>query len=161
MPMQRYIRPEAQIMTALNGMNDRDMVDQCLMYRYIISYEPMNFHGFLHDFPATVEYGERMNALRTKLRKWLWDGTFTDTVGAKMSFSGGDIFGKFARFVADDGSEMIVASNYTDETIEVRAELDSLKMLSRYRAVEDEGWTAIPESGLVEIPAHSAVVIGE
>ena len=32
-------------MTAVTGFNDRNMVNQCLMYRYIISYEPYNFKG--------------------------------------------------------------------------------------------------------------------
>ena len=41
-------------MTAVTGFNDRNMINQCLMYRYIISYEPYNFKGRLDDYPLTA-----------------------------------------------------------------------------------------------------------
>ena len=50
-------------MTAVNGFYDRNMINQCLMYRYIISYEPFHFKGWLHDYPETVAYGNAMDAL--------------------------------------------------------------------------------------------------
>jgi len=28
-------------MTAVTGFDDRDMVNQCLLYRYVMSYEPI------------------------------------------------------------------------------------------------------------------------
>ena len=62
-PLSRYMLPEAQFMTAVTGFNDRSMVNQCLMYRYIISYEPYNFKGHLDDYPLTMAYGEQMDAL--------------------------------------------------------------------------------------------------
>ncbi len=39
-------------MTAVTGFNDRNMLNQCLLYRYIISYEPYNFKGTAGGFPA-------------------------------------------------------------------------------------------------------------
>ena len=75
-PLSRYLQPHAQFMTAVTGFNDRNMVNQCLMYRYIISYEPYNFKGRLDDFPLTLQYGQKMDALRSELRNYFWDGEF-------------------------------------------------------------------------------------
>ena len=40
-------------MTAVTGFNDRNMINQCLLYHYVISYEPYNFKGRLDDYPLT------------------------------------------------------------------------------------------------------------
>jgi hypothetical protein len=86
-PLSRYLRPDVTVMTALTGFDHRNMVNQCLLYRYVISYEPFNFKGRLPDIPKTVEYGMQMDRLRGELRAWLWDATFQDTVGAEMQGS--------------------------------------------------------------------------
>jgi hypothetical protein len=39
-PTARLMRPHGEIMTAVLGFNDRNMINQCLMDRYVISYEP-------------------------------------------------------------------------------------------------------------------------
>ena len=46
------------------------MINQCLLNRYIISYEPYMFKGMLSDYPDTVDYGQKMDALRTDLREY-------------------------------------------------------------------------------------------
>ena len=74
----------AQFMTAVTGFNDRNMINQCLLYRYIISYEPYNFKGRLDDYPLTMAYGKQMDALRTELRDYFWDGEFRDRMGASV-----------------------------------------------------------------------------
>ena len=56
-PLSRYMLPDVPLMTAVTGFNDRNMINQCLMYRYIISYEPYNFKGLLDDYPLTMAYG--------------------------------------------------------------------------------------------------------
>ena len=60
------------------------MINQCLLYRYIISYEPYNFKGMPEDYPLTLAYGKQMDALRTELREYFWDGEFRDKVGATV-----------------------------------------------------------------------------
>lgn len=62
-------------MPAVTGFDDRNMINQCLLYRYVISYEPFNFQGRLSDALNTVAYGARMDQLRTELREWVWDAT--------------------------------------------------------------------------------------
>ncbi|MGI6496246.1 MAG: DUF6259 domain-containing protein [Kiritimatiellia bacterium] len=158
-PVQRYLRPHAQIMTAISGFDDRDMVVQCLLYRYIISYEPYNFHGWLHDFPDTVAFGRKMDAFRTGLRRWLWDGEFRDTCGARVADAGGAPHHPFSHFVAKDETHALVIGNYTDNPVSVRASLDNGAPLARYRAIEDDGWTPIPADGLLPVPPHTAIVV--
>ena len=159
-PVQRYLRPHAQIMTAISGFNDRNMVDQCLMYRYVMSYEPFNFHGWLHDFPETVAYGRKMDALRTELRAWLWDGTYRGTCGASVVLAAdGAPHHPFSRFEAADGTSALVVCNYEDKPVAVKAALDSGAAPTKYRAVEDAGWTPIPADGAIPVAGRSAVVV--
>ena len=87
-PLSRYMLPHAPFMTAVTGFDDRSMVNQCLLYRYIISYEPYNFKGRLDDYPATMAYGKQMDALRTELRQYFWDGEFRHEVGARVTVKG-------------------------------------------------------------------------
>lgn len=48
------------------------------------SYEPYNFKGQLDDFPLTMDYGMRMDALRTALRGYFRDGEYRDTIGVTV-----------------------------------------------------------------------------
>lgn len=151
-PMQRYLRPRVQLMVGIQGFNDRNMVNQCLLNRYIMSYEPYNFHGRLRDFPLTLEYGRRMDAFRTELRKWLWDGDFTGRIGIEVS---GLADGAYSRFAAGDGSAMGVIANFSREDAVVEASLDG-RPVAEYRAVEDGDWTKA-EGGRIPLKAMSAV----
>lgn len=80
-PLQRYLDPYAGLMAAVTGFNDRDAINLCLVYRYIISYEPYMFKGSPEDFPRTVAYGRMVDALRTRYSNLLWDAEFTGTKG--------------------------------------------------------------------------------
>lgn len=155
-PCSRYMRPHAQLMTAVSGFNDRNMVNQCLMYRYVISYEPYNFKGWLHDYPDTVAYGAKMDALRTEYRKYLWDGEYRDTCGAKVITLSGKVHHPYARFEAQDGESALVICNYEDAPVCVTAELEK-GGLSRYRTVDEDTWH--PAAGGICIPPRSAVLV--
>ena len=76
------------MMIAVSGFNDREMINACLLYRFVISYEPYNFKGHLDDFPLTMEYGRKMDALRTRYKEYLWDAEFRDTLGAEVLVEG-------------------------------------------------------------------------
>ncbi len=155
-PFARYLRPRGEIMTAVSGFCDRNMINQCLMDRYIISYEPYNFKGWLHDFPDTVAYGRKMDALRTACRDYLWDGTYRDTLGASVVTEDGTSWSSYARFEREDGRSALVAVNYGDEPVTVTASLES-GTLSRWRTVDDETWHE--GAGKIPIPPRSAVLV--
>jgi hypothetical protein len=157
-PLSRYMQPHAQLMTAVTGFNDRNMINQCLMVRYIISYEPYNFKGHLDDYPLTMAYGKQMDVLRTELRDYFWDGEFRDTVGASVSCEGKPHHPYSVFINAKNGKSGLVICNYDEHaSVTVNAKLDSGETLSRYRLVDDSKWQPV-ENGII-IPAQSAVVV--
>jgi hypothetical protein len=154
-PLSRYMLPHAQLMTAVTGFNDRNMINQCLMYRYIISYEPYNFKGRLSDYPDTMAYGMKMDELRTNLRKWFWDGEFRHTCGASVVTEAGEPFDTYSVFVADDSSLGIVVANYEDQPVTVRVMTES-GTLTRYALVDDGIWQ---DAQTISLPPMSAAVV--
>ncbi|MEI6150728.1 MAG: DUF6259 domain-containing protein, partial [bacterium] len=157
-PLWRYMLPEALYMTAVTGFNDRNMVNQCLLHRYVISYEPYNFKGRLDDFPLTLEYGKKMDALRTELREYFWDGEYRDTLGATVVREAAENQ-PYAVFRSRGGKEGVVMVNYdTQKTVTVRVKLDSGQALKRYRLVDDPTWRST-RKGIVLPPCSAAVVV--
>ena len=69
----RYIDSQVPLLVAVSGFDDREMLNLLLAYRYVISYEPFNFKGHLTDFPLTLAYGKKIDALRALYKAWLWD----------------------------------------------------------------------------------------
>ena len=155
-PLSRYMRPFAQIMTAVSGFNDRNMINQCLMDRYVISYEPYNFKGLLSDFPDTVEYGSKMDNLRRKYRKYFWDGEFKGSLGVKVKCDKDANFSTYSRFEAEDKTSGIVICNYEDHEISVEVECENTKLTKTVNV--DSGKEEKLEKTTV-IPPRSAIVV--
>ncbi len=135
-PVSRAMRPDGQIMTAVIGFGDRSMVNQCLLNRYVISYEPYNFKGYPSDFPKTVEYGKKMDKLRAELREYFWDGEFMSQHGGSVKANCAD-FDSYSVFRGTNGKYGMVVCNYTDEAIYVEPKLEC-GSLTQYRLVEGE-----------------------
>lgn len=157
-PLSRYMLPDAQFMTAVTGFNDRSMINQCLLYRYIISYEPYNFKGRLDDFPLTLAYGKQMDHLRTELREYFWDGIFRDKVGATVTVQG-QPHHPYALFLSKKtGQAALVIVNYDEEqTITVQASIDSGQPLTQYRLVDDPQWKSTRQG--ITLPPYAAAVV--
>ncbi len=150
---------DAQFMTAVTGFNDRNMINQCLLYRYIISYEPYNFKGRLDDYPLTMAYGKQMDALRTELRDYFWDGEFRDTVGASVTVDGKPHH-PYAVFTSAEGKSGVVICNYNEtQAVTVALSLDSGERVNRWRLVDDPQWKDVQE-GIVIPPCSAVVVVG-
>ena len=159
-PLMRYMLPDAPLMTAVTGFNDRNMINQCLMYRYIVSYEPYNFKGRLDDYPLTVAYGKQMDALRKELREYFWDGEFRHEIGAKVTTMDGQPYHPYAVFVnRTNGKSGVVVANYDEnKSVTVQVKLDDGNRLRRYRLVDDPEWR-LTEGGITIPPCSAAVVI--
>lgn len=158
LPVSRYLRPDALLMTAVIGFDDRNMINQCLLYRYVISYEPFNFKGRLSDAPDTVKYGQRMDQLRGDLREWFWDATFVDTVGVAVLRSDGTAHHPYAAFRHNDGRIAVAVANYSDEPIGgLSVSIDGQDLPMQYRLVDDPEWH--PVNGDLAIPPRSAAVL--
>lgn len=156
-PLSRYMLPTVPLMTAVTGFDDRNMINQCLLYRYLISYEPFNFKGRLDDIPQTVAYGRQMDVLRTQLRGYFWDGEFCHTVGAHVAGQDGSPHHPYAVFRRADGALGLVIANYhSTQSITVTVTTDG-PLQGRYRLVDDPTWRAAAEGVL--LPPRSAAVL--
>lgn len=155
-PSDRYVADDCRIMTAVTGFDDRNMLNQCLLYNFIVSYEPYNFKGFPSDYPLTVSYGERMNALRAELRSLLWDGAFLATRHGSVANADGQPHAPYSVFQdRTTGAYALVAANYdAAESVVLRVSCDD-KAPVRYRLVDGD-WQ--PYTGSVSLPAQSAAV---
>ncbi len=159
-PVCRYIDPQAPLMVAVTGFDDREMLNLILMDRYIISYEPYNFKGHLGDYPLTLAYGEKIDALRRKYKAYLWDAEFRDTLGAEVNADGAF---HYSVFVTATGKRAVVVVNQEyRRAITATVKLSgSLPDSGRLLVATPENPETNPTDGVVNIPARSAAVVIE
>jgi hypothetical protein len=159
-PMHRYVAPEANMMVAVIGHDDRNTINQALLYRYIISYEPRNFKGHLDEFPLTVEYGNRVDDLRKRYSDLLWNAEFMDTEEAEVTVEkdGHVSYAVFADHKSGKRAVVISNPSYT-RSVTARVELE--KGTGHFLMASPEFPDAKENSGRIEIKALSAVVLME
>lgn len=155
-PALRYLDSQVPLMAAVRGFDDREMLNVILAYRYIISYEPYYFKGRLTDFPLTLAYGKKIDALRRRYREFLWDGEFFDGVGATVVADGACMHTVFR---SSSGKRAVVVVN-KDESKAVTAKLD-LPNAGKLVAVTPEDPDTRATSTAFRVPARSAIVIME
>ena len=158
-PLERYIDPHLPLMIAATGWNDRQMINRALLYRYVISYEPYNFKGRLDDFPLTIEYGKKVDALRRTYKAYLWDGDFRDTLGASVTV-GGKPHSQYTVFVKQGTGQRALAIANPSNSDELRCEV-SLSDSRQLSVVSPDELTPQEFAGQLRIPKESAVVLLE
>ena len=157
-PVSRLMRPDAGLMTAVIGFDDRSMINQCLLDKYIISYEPYNFKGMLSDFPSTVAYGKKMDQLRIDLREYFWDGIYQDRLGGIVETNQG-MLESFAVYDAANGKKGMIICNYDEEkSIEVTPVLENGQKLNTYRLVDNDSLVEFDHSFILPPMSAAAVV---
>ena len=159
-PMHRYVAPEAGMMIAVIGYNDRHPINQALLYRYIISYEPRNFKGRLDEFPLTMAYGRKVDALREKYSDFLWDAEFINTSCAKVKVKNeaSVLYSVFLNHKTGKRAIVVVNPSYTQQ---LSAEIGLENKKGGFLIASPEIPEAKESNGKVEIPALSAIVIME
>ena len=95
-PLQRMIDPFVPMCVAATGYDDRQMVNRALMYRYLLSYEPRNFHGTLDQMPQTLAYGRAVDVFRQRHAAVLWDSEYRHREGATVASPAGTVKGTAA-----------------------------------------------------------------
>jgi hypothetical protein len=155
-PVQRYIDPQAPLMVAVTGFDDRAMLNMILLDRYIISYEPFNFKGHVTDFPLTLSYGKKIDALRRKYKSYLWDADFRDTLGAKVEADGRHRYSVFQR--PDGKRAVVIISTENSKTVTATVQLPHAGTLVSATPEKPDGK---PCDDSVTIPPRSAVVVME
>ena len=152
----RYIDSQAPLVIAVTGWDDREKINLLLLQRYVISYEPFNFHGKLTDFPQTLAYGKKIDALRRRYREYLWDAEFRDTLGVKVTGDGQVLH---SVFVAKNGKRAVVVVNPgAKKAVTVQVDLPNAGKLV---VATPEDQESRPVSGSLEVPARSVAVIME
>jgi hypothetical protein len=155
-PVCQYLDRHALMLAGVSGFDDREQLNMILLRRCVIQYEPFLYKGYLSDFPLTVAYGKKIDALRSKYKDYLWDGEFRDTLGAHVSANGSF---RYSVFVADGGKRAVVVVNQEfDKAITVEVNLPHPGKLA---LATPENPDAVPTSGTLEIPARSAAVVME
>ena len=155
-PVCRYIDSQAPLMVAVTGFDDREMLNLILLNRYMISYEPYNFKGHLTDFPLTLAYGKKIDALRRKYKTYLWDAEFRDTLGAEVISDGSH---RHSVFITPAGKRAVVVVN--EESKKSIAAKVNLLNPGRLVVATPEQPDAHSTSGTLRIPARSAAVVME
>ena len=154
--VSRYIDSQAPLMTAIIGFDAREGLNLALLYRYIISYEPYQFKGRLTDFPLTLAYGKKIDALRRKYREFLWDAEFRDTMGAEVTSDGSH---RYTVYRTAAGKRAVVILSW-EKTKTITATLNLPNAGSLAMATPEQP-DARAVSGAVQIPPRSAAVVME
>ncbi len=159
-PVMRYLDPFLPMMNWVYGYDDREALNLCLLYRYIISYEPRNFRGRLEEFPLTLEYGKKIDALRKRYSAYLWDAEFRDTLGASVSVDGQPrrLYSVFRH--AESGKRALAIANH-NETIPIEAVATFDPPAGPLRRVSPEEPDPVPAQDPLQIPSRSVVVLLE
>ncbi len=158
-PLHRYIAPDTQIMIGVFGYNDRHVINQALMYRYILSYEPRNYKGRLQEFPLTLAYGKSIDALRRRYPDLLWHGEFRHTQGAKV-FADGEPVDHYSVFVDRQSNRraVVVVNPKPDDELKISVKIaNATSMIS---ATPEDPAPSISD-GQATLPPLSAVVFME
>ena len=154
----RYAMPDVRPATCLTGFDDREMVNQCITFGYVINYEPYNFKGTTADIPMTVAYGKKANELRMLLRDYLWDGEFCYRLGATVEQGKGDGNFIYAVHKNAEGKSAVVVSNQSKEAAEVKVTLENGNTEFRAYTIEGKPETVRKK---VAVPARSMVILVE
>lgn len=158
LPTSRYLRPDCNIMSAVVGFQDREMINKCLKNRYIISYEPYHFKGKLSDYPETIAYGSKMDQLRTDLREYFWDGTFTGQLHGNVRQIKGQPWEDYSVFLGTNRKYGMIICNHDEEkSIRVIPTLENGTSFSQYRLVDEEELHHF--NRVLTIPPRSAAAV--
>jgi hypothetical protein len=156
-PICQYLDTQHSLMIAgVSGFDDREQLNNILLNRCVIQYEPFLYKGYLHDFPLTMAYGKKIDDLRRKYKAYLWDGAFRDNLGADVSADGPH---RYSVFLAESGKRAVVVINPdSDKTITAKVSLPSPGSLIMATPEEPDGKVT---NGALQIPARSAAIIIE
>lgn len=159
-PLLRYIDPFYPIMMAVTGYDDREKINACLMFRYILSYEPLCFKGYLDDFPFTIAYGKKVDALRRRYQAQVWSAVFQDRVGATVTANGKPHPDYTVFRQPDSGRSTVVLVNHNSAKT-LRAKVVIGRRAGPWLMATPEDPAARLVRGHVSVPPRSAALVLE
>jgi hypothetical protein len=147
------------MIAGVSGFDEREQLNMILMCRCAIQYEPFLYKGHLHDFPITMAYGQKIDALRSKYKAYLWDADFRDTLGAEVSAVSANGAFRYSVFRAENGKRAVVVVNpSSDAAVTAKVNLPNAGNLIVASPEQPEGQTT---TGTVNVPARSVAVLIE
>ena len=116
LPVQRCVDFAYPYLCGVWGFHDRNTVNLCLLYGYLISYEPRHFRGEVDEFPKTLAYGRSIDALRQRYRAHIWQNAFSIPQQASVlaDVCGNDL--RCALYAPVNGVSALVVANFTHQT---------------------------------------------
>lgn len=155
-PICQYLDRNFLCLAGVSGFDDREQLNMILLYRYVIQYEPFLYKGHLHDFPLTLAYGQKIDALRRKYKAYLWDGEYRDQMGADVRADGAH---HYSVFVTAEGKRAVILVN-PDSSKGITVEV-TVPHAARLVTATPESPEATATNGSLSIPARSAAVVLE
>lgn len=143
-------------LSGVAGFNDRERLNYCLARHSIIEYKPYEFKGMVTDYPLTLAYGKKIDALRRKYKAYLWDAEYRDDIGAKVTSDGRSYY---SVFLTSTGKRAVVVVN--EETQKSIMATVQIPHHGKLVTATPEHPDAVPTSGVLNIPARSAAVVME
>ena len=148
------------MLVGVNGFDDREQLNRIFVQRSVISYEPYNFKGRLSDFPLTIAYGQKIDALRSRYKEWLWHAEFRGTVGASVTcLDPAAVPFLYSVMVTKSGKRAVLIVNQDAE----KAHTFQMEMpqLGKLLSATPEDPDAKPASRTFQVAARSAIAIME
>ncbi|MCX6422712.1 MAG: DUF6259 domain-containing protein [Actinobacteria bacterium] len=163
LPLTRLLHPAAPLMTAITGFDERNIIGQALLRRYVMSYEPYHFKGRLEDFPRTTRYGRAMDALRREWREWFWDGTYRDESGATVTDERGKRHFPYAVYSpVSGGHDGVAIANHGDTPTVLQLRIDDSNEPLAIHLIDGSEWLTCDMTAMgawVEMPPQSAGIV--
>ena len=155
-PICQYIDARLPLLAGVSGFEDRETLNLCLLLHYVVQYEPYYYKGHLSDFPLTLAYGQKIDALRRQYRDYLWDGEFQDILGAKVTANGSSRY--TVMLTAGGKRAVIIVNQELGKAITAKVELPNPGKLI---VATPEQPAAQPTEGELRVPARSVAVVME
>ena len=156
--LHRYIAPHYPMMMAVTGFDDRNQINKCLEFRYVISYEPFNFKGRPSDAPDTVKYGGLVDALRRQHRDYIWDGQFKGKTLAAVSVDG-KASKDYSTYLHADGTRGAAIICNLDETSSIEVGVAFHEGDGALVVATPESPEPVSVDGPVTIPPRSVAIV--
>ena len=157
-PAWKYMDSDMKFATCVIGYDDREMINQCLVQGHILNYEARNFKANTNEIPLTTAYGLKALRLRRRLRDFIWEGWYLDTVGARVECEtqGAEILHS-AFENRHTGKKAYVIANQSEVRADVKLVTDPGHDL--YTVHDMESDETVESRGAVSIPPRSLVVL--
>lgn len=157
-PAYRYIDPFAPMMMQADGFADRNQLNRCLEYRYVISYEPYNFKGRPGDAPQTMAYGAAVDAFRRRYREYVWDAEYRGPQDATV-LRDGVVSRDFTLYLnRATGRRAVVVCNTGDEPFTTRVAVEGV---ASWQVATPEAPEPIDSIGAERVNPQGAAVFME